>query len=225
MRERKIMYVDRIRGAFRDPGYDVQEYLDRALHGKISPLDRKRFLAQMEYMPGKPEKRDSNFWYQKSGRQEKRTMKEQYEHQFARLFYDGDRDIAELPGLVSDVVENLKIDGVSYKQKYHMPEVSTVNCLEMICHVVRNLSEGELAEAFSGQSGREPEITFYRERSRQELCFRPSELLPLKESKRKISFRGLMEKVGGRENPAGGVQELRSTLRNKTKGGKTAGKW
>lgn len=152
-------------------------------------------------------------------------MKEQYEHQFARLFYDGDRNIAELPGLVSDVVENLKIDGVSYKQKYHMPEVSTVNCLEMICHVVRNLSEGELAEAFSGQSGREPEITFYRERSRQELCFRPSELLPLKESKRKISFRGLLEKVGGRENPAGGVQELRSTLRNKTKGGKTAGKW
>ncbi len=227
MRERKIVCAERIDKAFRDADYDLTGYLEQALHGSVSPLDRKKFLAQLEYERKKPDRKEENFWYaQESGKQEHRTMRSAYEHQFARLFYDGERGMADVPRLVSDVIKNLKIDGESYQKRYQMPEVSTANCLETICHVVENLSEGELAKAFFRGGERASEITFYRERNQEELCFRPepeaaSQTIQ-KESRRAVSFRSLLDKVGGRD-VAEGQREKRGELRDRMHGRERGG--
>lgn len=178
MIETKTVKIKKIKKCFRNEDFDVDTYLKKALWGEISPLEKKQFLWQMrEHV-----REDENFWDDKKSEDERLTMKMIYERTFSDLFFNGQAVI--LPMMVEEVLENLVIDGLSYKQTYRMPKVTNRNFLEVICHVIENMTERELSEKIS-------EVRFMHQRKKEIWNFIMEEESPVK--RKRISFKRLLK--------------------------------
>ena len=178
MIETKTVKIKKLKKCFRNENYDIDTYLSNALWGKISPLEKKQFLWQMRECG----REDENFWENERPKGEKITMKMVYEGTFSNLFFDGKE--AGIPMMVEEVLENLEIDKLSYKERYKMPKVTNGNLLEVICHIIENLTEGELSKDLS-------KVRFVHKRKQEIWTFVSEEEKPVK--RKKISFERLIK--------------------------------
>ena len=178
MIEIKIVKIKKLKKCFRNEDYDIDTYLNKALWERISPLDKKQFLWQMKECIRKNE----NFWENEKSGGQCLTMKEIYEGTFSKLFFDGQE--ANIPMMVEEVLENLEIDGISYKEKYKMPKVTNGNLLEAVCHIIENLTEGELSKNLS-------KVRFVHKRKKEIRTFVIEEEKTV--NRKKISFARLIK--------------------------------
>ena len=182
----KTIKLKKLKKCFRGEDYDIDAYLKKALWSKISPLEKKQFLHQMkEYA-----RENENFWENDKPKGDRLIMKMEYEETFSNIFFEGQE--VNIPMMVEEVLENLEINGISYKISYQMPKVTNGNLLEVICHVIENLTEGELSKNLSN-------VRFVHKRKREIWTFVIEEEKPIK--RRKISFERLikiLEKYNGK---------------------------
>ena len=182
----KTIKLKKLKKCFYNEDYDIDAYLSKALWSKISPLEKKQFLHQMKEHVMENE----NFWENEKPKGDRLVMKMAYEKTFSNIFFDGKE--ANIPMMVEEVLENLEVDGLSYKVHYKMPKVTNGNLLEVICHVIENLTEGELSKKLSN-------VRFVHKRKREIWTFVIEEEKPVK--RRKISFERLiriLEKCNGK---------------------------
>lgn len=178
MIETKTVKIKKIKKCFRNEEYDIEEYLTKALWGKISPLEKKQFLWQMR----EGVRENVSFWENETSKDERLNMKMVYENAFSNLFFAGKE--VHIPMMVEEVLENLEISGISYRDNYKMPKVTNGNLLEVICHVIENLMEGELSKRLS-------DVRFVHKRKRQIWTFVGEEEKPVK--RKKISFERMLK--------------------------------
>ncbi|MGP1433431.1 MAG: hypothetical protein ACTTKP_04050 [Catonella sp.] len=174
----KTVKIKKLKKCFRGEDYDIDIYLNNALWGKISPLEKKQFLWQMKECG----RVNENFWRNEKPKDEKITMKMVYERTFSDLFFDGQE--VNIPMMVEEVLENLEIDELSYKEKYKMPKVTNGNLLEVICHIIENLTEGELSKELS-------KVRFVHKRKQEIWTFVSEKEKPV--NRKRISFERLVK--------------------------------